>query len=173
MGGTATTIAIFYGVLLAIGAIAAIAIAASTVGRSRGQTEPHRLAHREKYWLVGVLGALAVLLFSTIFLAPYGESAGADRQVVRVEARQFGWRIVPGTIRTGRPVEFRMTSTDVSHGFGLYDDHDVFLKQVQVMPDREQRLVYTFDKPGTYHVLCMEYCGLDHDKMETTIEVTK
>jgi len=171
MGDTAQTITIFYAVLLVAGTIVSVAIAWSTLGR-RPQTDTKKLAHREQYWLLAVLGILAILLFSTIFLAPYGESAGANGQVVRVAAFQFGWKISPATVRIDQPVEFRLDSADVSHGFGIYDDNDVLLKQVQVMPDHQQRLVYTFHEPGVYRILCMEYCGIGHARMQATIRVT-
>jgi len=173
VGDTATTITIFYAVVVVIGVLVALAIAWSTLVRPRARTDTTKLAHREQYWLVGVMGVLAILLFSTIFLAPYGESAGPGGQVVRVGAFQFGWKIAPSQVRVGRPVEFRLEAADVNHGFGLYDENDVLLKQVQVMPDRQQRLVYTFDQPGVYRILCMEYCGVGHHLMESTIRVVE
>lgn len=121
--------------------------------------------------MVVVLVMLAALLFSTIFFTPYGESAGKGKQIVRVLASQFAWDIRPSRVRVRKPVEFRMRAADVNHGFGLYDANDVLLKQVQVPPKHEQRLVYTFTRPGTYRILCLEFCGANHHLMESTITV--
>lgn len=173
MGGMAKTIGIFYVTLTALGLGAVLAVAGSTLARRRRATDPACLARRERLWMGVVLAALAALLFSTIFFTPYGETAGTSKQVVRAEAFQFGWRITPSVVRAGRPVEFQLRSRDVNHGFGLYDAREVLLKQAQVMPGREQRLVYTFRRPGTYRILCLEYCGFAHHLMQASIEVRK
>ena len=39
------------------------------------------------------------------------------------------------------------------------------------MPDYTQKLVHTFTKPGRYDILCLEYCGLDHDRCRRSFEV--
>ena len=33
------------------------------------------------------------------------------------------------------------------------------------MPGYINRLQYTFTSSGTYHILCLEYCGLVHHQM--------
>ena len=171
MRATAKTNGILYLVLAVAGVAVALAVAWSSLARPRRPTDPGLLARRERLWMGGVLAALAALLFSTIFFAPYGESAGPNRQVVRVVASQFAWDVRPSTVKAGIPVEFRLTTQDVTHGLGIYDRSDVLLKQVQVPPGHEQRLVHTFDRPGTYRFLCFEYCGFGHHLMQTTLRV--
>ena len=117
-----------------------------------------------------VAGLLALLL-ATIFFTPYGESAPPGSQVVDVRAQQFSFSIDPGTIRAGEPVEFRLTSSDVNHGFGVYTEDDEFVLQAQVVPDGVTNVVHTFDDPGVYKVLCLEYCGLNHHGMVGQFEV--
>ncbi len=72
----------------------------------------------------------------------------------------------------GRPVEFRVTAGDVNHGMGVYDETLRLLVQVQAMPGFTNRLVYTFAEPGTYRLLCLEYCGLAHHGMIAELKVT-
>jgi cytochrome c oxidase subunit 2 len=91
--------------------------------------------------------------------------------VVDVVGQQWGWRVRPGTIEAGVPVEFRVTSADVNHGFGIYDPGGRLLAQTQAMPGVTNRLLYTFARPGRYRVLCLEYCGLVHHGMRTEVEV--
>ena len=172
MGETATIIAVFYLVLVVISLVMSFGVWYSTRRRGAG-ANTRRLAERERLWLAAVVAFLAAGLFATIFFIPYGESAGAGKQVVRVAASQFAWQIEPSTVRPGVPVEFEFTAADVNHGFGLYDEDDVLLLQVQVPPERRQKAVYTFEEPGTYRVLCLEFCGAGHHLMETTIEVTE
>ena len=88
-----------------------------------------------------------------------------------VEGRQFGWVAEPKQIKAGMPVEFKVTSRDVNHGFGVFDSRGVILFQVQAMPKYVNRAIYTFDKPGTYKIVCMEYCGMAHHVMNETFEV--
>jgi cytochrome c oxidase subunit 2 len=114
-----------------------------------------------------------ILLALTITSVPYGRSAGDAPQRVAVQAQQFGWAVQPAAVRAGRPVEFRLQSKDVQHGFGVYDGTKL-LFQVQVPARREhvQRYVYTFDQKGSYDILCMEFCGFQHHQMRGVIKVT-
>ena len=73
-------------------------------------------------------------------------------------------------MRAHEPVEFIATSRDVNHGFGIYKGTK-FVAQVQVVPDRDQRLVHTFTETGRYTVLCLEFCGVNHHGMVASFEV--
>jgi len=90
-----------------------------------------------------------------------------------VTAQQFAFLMPAKPIKAGEPVQFRLTSKDVNHGFAVFDSHHTFLFQVQVIPGATQLYRYTFTKPGTYTVECFEYCGVGHDAMTGTITVTK
>jgi cytochrome c oxidase subunit 2 len=164
MGTTALVISISYSVLVVAGIVLAVLLARSTRAR-RHEVNTEKLARREKTWLGIVVVLLVVLLFGTIFFIPYGESATGDRQVVRVEASQFAWTIDPPEVTAGIPVEFQLTSSDVNHGFGVYNSNDVLLFQVQVIPGDLQETVYTFEEPGRYEILCLEFCGFFHHGM--------
>ena len=91
--------------------------------------------------------------------------------VVRVDSKQFFWRVQPNTVPVNREIEFRLTSQDVNHGFGIYDPDDKLVAQVQVMPENTQTLVHTFEKPGHYRILCLEFCGFGHALMQGTFTV--
>ncbi len=172
MGNIATTIAVAYTAVsvLAIGFM--VVVARSTGGRGPERaTDLHRLRETEKTWFAIVIVLLAALLFSTIFLTPYGKSAGADAQVMDVKALQFGWVIPSTPIKAGKQVEFRLTSADVNHSFAVYKASGELLFQVQVMPGQTQKYVYTFKRPGAYRVVCLEYCGVDHAAMQADLRV--
>ena len=172
MGRTATIIAVFYTAVVVLSIVLFVVIAASTRGgRPLEGAALKRLAEREKTWFVIVVVLLAALLFATIFFTPYGRSAGPNAQVEDVQAVQFAWLLPERPIKAGRPVEFRLTSKDVNHGFGVYTSSGRLLFQVQVIPDHTQLYVYTFKHPGIYRVLCLEYCGLDHDRMQSELRV--
>ncbi|HSC92233.1 MAG TPA: cupredoxin domain-containing protein [Gaiellaceae bacterium] len=169
---TAFVIAILYGVVSALGLAVALLVALSTRRRPSDEgVETYR--HNETRWLGIVVGLLAVLLLATIFLIPYDdEASGRGAQVVEVTAAQFAWQVRPRSVPAGVPIEFRLRSLDVNHGFGIYDRHDNLKKQAQVLPGETQTLVYTFDEPGTYRILCLEFCGFGHHGMIGQLRVT-
>lgn len=92
-------------------------------------------------------------------------------QVVHVVGHQWAWQMDTTRVRAGIPVAFEVTSADVNHGFGIYDSTDRLLTQTQSMPGVTNRLVYTFEHPGKYRILCLEYCGLAHHAMIREIDV--
>lgn len=173
MNQTAIIITVAYGIAVVIGSAIAIAIWRSTT-RPLTEDRAGTWSRRESTWLVVVILALFALLLGTIFYVPYGESAGANKQVVRVVGVQYAWAVdAPAGIRTGTPVEFLITSPDVNHGFGLYTKSGKLIRQIQVVPGQTQTLVHTFTSPGTYQVLCMEFCGAKHHEMVTTFVVRR
>lgn len=68
---------------------------------------------------------------------------------------------------------FRGTRSDVNHGFGICDAAGTLVAQTQAMPGYVNRLTHVFAVPGTYQVLCLEYCGLVHHNMIAEINVTE
>jgi cytochrome c oxidase subunit 2 len=174
MSHTAVIITVAYVIAVVIGSAISFAIWRSTT-RPLDEDRAGTWSLRETAWLVVVALALFALLLGTIFYVPYGKTAGPDKQVVKVVSAQFGWQIDPALVRADRTVEFLLQSRDVNHGFGLYGpvdersgDAGPLLTQVQIVPGRTGRLVWTFDKPGIYYVRCLEFCGKGHQRMDET-----
>ena len=170
MSTTAIVITVGYGVMALIGSAIAFGLFLTTKRRDDAPVDTAKFARRETGWLIIMIVALFALLMGTIFFVPYGESAGKNKQVVQVTGVQFAWSISPAKVKVGVPVEFLATTRDVSHGFGVYRG-GVLQFQAQVITGETQRIVHTFGKPGTYKVLCLEFCGAGHHKMQTTLEV--
>lgn len=126
---------------------------------------------RETGWFFVVLALLAVFVAATILETPWRASAHANRQVVKVEAEQFGFTWSTQRVAAGRQVEFQLTAADVNHAFALYDPDDRFVAQAQMMPGHTNRLRLTLTARGTYTVRCLEYCGSGHHVMISTLEV--
>lgn len=112
-----------------------------------------------------------MLIFGVIItyrtLSPWPHSVAVDGTpiVVTVTGAQWSWDFKPKQVPVGTPVVFAVTSTDVNHGVGIYDDGGRLLTQTQGMPGYINKVKYTFTKPGTYRFLCLEYCGLAHHDM--------
>jgi cytochrome c oxidase subunit 2 len=79
----------------------------------------------------------------------------------------------PAIVPAGREIEFVLRSDDVNHGFGIYDPDGAFVAQAQVVPGKTQRLVRTFDRPGHYEILCLEFCGYGHAAMRGEFTVVE
>jgi Heme/copper-type cytochrome/quinol oxidases, subunit 2 len=75
------------------------------------------------------------------------------------------------TVPAGKPVVFIMTSVDVNHDFGAYDELGTLLFQYQVSPDYVSVFTYEFNQPETIVVRCLEYCGPGHWVMVSSFNV--
>jgi cytochrome c oxidase subunit 2 len=69
----------------------------------------------------------------------------------------------PGEIRVpaGRRVTFRLTSSDVVHGFQIVGTNG----NAMVVPGYVTQFTTVFTRPGEYLIVCNEYCGLGHHIM--------
>ena len=105
------------------------------------------------------------------FPIPPQHSALGTQQVVNVVGLQWSWQINPEAVIAGSPVEFRVTSNDVNHGFAIYAPDGRIATQTQAMPGFTNKLVHTFTQPGIYTVMCLEYCGIGHAPMTAEIKV--
>lgn len=81
----------------------------------------------------------------------------------------FGFEPNKLEIPAGATVEFLVTSRDVVHGFAIPGTN----VNMMVLPGHVNKLAHTFTKPGSYLILCNEYCGLGHEYMGMRIEVTE
>lgn len=138
--------------------------------------------------LVAVIGVLATTLPQTPYAAHgQADTAGVDR-VIYVAARQFEFiwsaepivsaadvgrvpRLQQVALDAGATVEFRVTSLDVTHGFGLYGPRRQIVAQTQAMPGYVNRLRVRLNEPGQYPVLCLEYCAAGHHHMRNSLTV--
>ena len=121
------------------------------------------------FWGLVVLGI--VVAVATLWPWPYDMSSADDSVTVTATGSQWSWEIAPQELPAGRPIVFKVTSSDVNHGFGVYDPDGTMMFQTQAMPGYVNQVRYTFTKPGRYQILCMEYCGLVHHDMIEKIDV--
>ena len=118
------------------------------------------------FWFLAVMGV--VITVSTTQVLPYAATRGfvsGDELQINVVGKQWYWEMDANEATAGDTVLFNVSSGDVNHGFGIYDSDLRLLGQTQAMPGYTNKLRYTFDKPGEYRLLCMEYCGVAHHVM--------
>jgi cytochrome c oxidase subunit 2 len=70
-------------------------------------------------------------------------------------------------VPTGQPFKLVLTSEDVIHSFFVPD----FRIHMDVLPGRYTSVWFSATRPGTYHLLCSQYCGTNHAGMVGTVEV--
>lgn len=137
---------------------------------------------------IGALIVVVVILGATMSRLPYSDAPVPPDHIVYVTAQQFSFIYTPDPIRSRDDlensdpilsleipkdslVEFRVTSLDVNHGFGIYDPNGHIISQVQAMPEYVNKLQVHFTEPGKYQVLCLEYCGAAHQTMHSEFSV--
>lgn len=127
---------------------------------------------RERNWLFVLIGVF--LVFNVVTLSPIVPwqqwllwSKPTPDQTVLVEFGGYEIRLPPDGIevKVGEYVEFVATSTDVTYGLGVFRRDSTMVFQMQVLPGRENRIVWRFDAPGLYGVRSTEYSGPRHSEM--------
>ena len=156
-----------------LGLFGFVALGASKAGSDSDGAQAKSLSARAWLFWVAVVAGVIISVVTTLdlpYAATRGDTADATR-IVDVEGRQWFWQLSDTQATVGDTVVFRVTSPDVNHGLGVYDESLVLLGQTQVMPGYTNSLKMRFEKPGTYKLLCMEYCGLAHHAMISDFHV--
>lgn len=130
-------------------------------------------AYRIRAWVFGVMVVVGLPISIWLFRDNPYNAATDSPQIINATGYQWYWELDRDNATVGKAVEFRVTSVDVNHGFGIYNEAGVMVAQTQAMPGYINRLVHTFDAPGTYQLLCLEYCGVGHHVMIVEILVTE
>lgn len=157
------------------GAAAIVLLTMSAVARSTTQPpEPQAMVTAVGYrlrrgWLWVLSAAVVAALLISIPSFPYGRGSVTGVHFT-VRAYQFAF-IVPPVVPLNVPVVFDVSSSDVNHGFGIYDPHDHLMAQVQAMPNYVNHLPLRFREAGHYTIRCMEFCGIAHASMQGGFDV--
>ncbi len=82
-------------------------------------------------------------------------------------AMMFAFEPAEVHVPANRPVTFRVTSADVTHGFEIVGTNG----NTMVVPGYISQFTTTFRTPGEYLIVCNEYCGLAHHLMSAKLIV--
>lgn len=132
---------------------------------------------RARYFF-GLVVLIIALLFVTLRTLPFPSFQDTPDEHISVIAKQWFWEMKHGTPDSQEPskfgsidvplnktIAFHVTSGDVTHNFGVYNEKGNLVTQVQAMPGYSHELRHKFTTPGEYHILCLEYCGVPHGIM--------
>jgi plastocyanin len=113
---------------------------------------------------------LLFLLIAGLFAAILaGRPAARAVEIHALMPEKGGWLPANLSAKAGTPLDLRLTSDDVVHGFAVGQQS---WPAVDVLPGQVTELSLTFDHPGTYTYYCTRWCGPNHWRMRGTIEVT-
>lgn len=102
--------------------------------------------------------------------------AAPNQLEIHVVAKQWMWKAEhPDGAReinalhlpVNIPIRLVMTSQDVIHGFFV----PAFRLKQDVLPARDEELVFTPTATGAFHLFCAEFCGTQHSHMTGEIVV--
>ena len=97
-----------------------------------------------------------------------GTAAEPDGSVtVRMIAEQYYFVPSCAQVPVDTPVKFRITSTDVIHGFLLPATN----VNTMVVPGFVAEVRTAFSRPGIYEMPCNEFCGYGHHGMWARVKV--
>lgn len=126
--------------------------------------------------VAAVVATVAIVSGLTIasFLATRSfATSDRDPLVVRLRAYQWWWEVTyPAAggdltaaneihVPVGRPVRIELSSADVVHSFWI---PQLGGKQ-DLVPGRDNAILFTVERPGVYRGQCAEFCGLQHARM--------
>lgn len=126
-----------------------------------------------RWWMVGLCAVGVLVTAWSLMPFPIKAAISGDARSIDVVGKQWSWDIDSTSAKVGESVRFRVTSSDVNHGFALYSPDNKIVAQTQAMPGYINNLDVTFEQPGVYRVLCLEYCGVAHHAMIAKITVTE
>jgi cytochrome c oxidase subunit 2 len=145
---------------------------------------PSWLARRGSI-VAGGIAFPAVVLFALLvytLLRANALSAGEPALRVEVTGHQWWWRIAylgpDGAvdfvtanelrIPVGQPVEIRLRSADVLHSFWVPS----LAGKLDLVPGKDNRLLLSASRAGTFRGQCAEYCGGPHAQMAFYVVAT-
>jgi cytochrome c oxidase subunit II len=148
------------------------------------------VARTEKRWLIAMVSLLIIMMAVVVFSGAMGaihppsnveridpttlhlkgefaeSNLGTAQErdgslTARLVAEQYAW--VPECVKLAAdtPVKFRVTSTDVVHGFLLPTTN----VNTMAVPGYVAEVRTRFTRPGVYRMPCNEFCGNGHHGM--------
>ena len=133
--------------------------------------KPRNIPHVVEIALASIT-LIAFLAWWVVGFSQFRELRDPPANAIRIHvvAKQWMWQFVYPNganaedelrIPVGQPVVLEMTARDVIHSFYV----PAFRVKRDVLPGRVTQQWFTATEPGTYDILCAEYCGAGHSRM--------
>ncbi|MDH0116035.1 cytochrome c oxidase subunit II [Agrobacterium pusense] len=160
--------------------LAVIAILILSLVRSRRVAQDETASGKRLQLFVTGAVMMTVFIVAGLTLASFLATraisfTGEADLTIRVRAQQWWWQFIyedatpDGGFQTanemhipvGRNVRVLLESPDVIHSFWVPS----LAGKMDLVPGRENTLVFRADRPGVYRGQCAEFCGLQHSHM--------
>lgn len=116
--------------------------------------------------------ALLLVIVLVIGVPLVAVLARSNSDAIEIHAQMAdngGWTPSDLKAEVGKPLNLRLTSDDVVHGFAVGQSSQ---PAVDVLPGQWTTTTLMFTQPGKYTFYCTRWCGPNHWRMRGTIEVT-
>jgi cytochrome c oxidase subunit 2 len=149
--------------------------ASANVNRTSNLTKRH-IHMLEWGWSIPTFAVFISFFYwgAALYVPRYRPPPGAVQ--VDVVAKQWMWKIQHQNgireidtmhVPVGQAVELRIRSEDVIHSFYV----PAFRLKQDAVPGMTTEFWFKATRPGTYSLLCAEYCGRDHSRMRGRVVV--
>lgn len=95
------------------------------------------------------------------FAEPGVRELAPGKYEATIVAQVWAFTPNPVVVPEDSEVTFYVTSRDIQHGFKVIGTNI----NMMVLPGQVSTLKAVFDEPGTYNIICHEYCGIAHHTM--------
>ncbi|OGB88548.1 hypothetical protein A3J44_05960 [candidate division WOR-1 bacterium RIFCSPHIGHO2_02_FULL_45_12] len=149
----------------------------------RGLTTKGETSGRLKavfYGWLGFLVAVAILFhLLTAWQIPWVRWEIKRAEIVpnrefALNAKQHRFTLPAGglKVRQGEVVKFKVTSSDLTYGFGVFHESGAMEFQMQVLPGHSNEIIWIFKDPGKYSIRSTEYAGPETEQMYLKDSIT-
>jgi cytochrome c oxidase subunit II len=94
---------------------------------------------------------------------------GSQPQIIDITASKFQFSPSRITLKKGRPITIRLTSTDGAHGLAI----PALKVDADVPPGGTAEVTVTPRVAGTFKAFCDRYCGTGHGNMKMNLTVVE
>jgi heme/copper-type cytochrome/quinol oxidase subunit 2 len=115
-------------------------------------------------WLRGLLLMAVLLALAGCTSAP---DKDASVREFHLTTRQFQYEPAEVRVKKGDRVRLNVTSTDVTHGFGIAE----YRINRQTPPGQTVTIEFIADKPGRFVIYCTVFCGTGHAEHKAVLIV--
>lgn len=102
-------------------------------------------------------------IFTDRRFSKLGEPVVMPNGTIEIQMVAVMFSFVPNEVRVpaGRPIRFRLTSADVTHGFLISGTN----ANTMLVPGYISQFTTVFTRTGDYLIVCHEFCGNGHHAM--------
>lgn len=166
-------------IFVVVVSIVTYAIVRALRERARGEQPPDGV-EKENRWLEITWTAVPLAIVTGIFVfsvvtASHSDPGPEGAPDIIVRGHQWWWEVVYPKqgfatanelhLPVGQKVHLQVESADVIHDFWVPE----LSRKIDMIPGKENHLVFEVDRPGIYEGACAEYCGTQHAWMRIEV----